>query len=47
MTNFIELARKGRTEALVRLGTAKGAGPRSRSVGGQSVVAFTSVRSGR
>lgn len=47
MTNFIELARKGRTEALVRLDTVKGAGPRSRSVGGQSSIAFTSVRSGR
>lgn len=43
MTNFVELARKGRTEALARIGN--GAGSRPRTTG--SVVTFASVRSGR
>ncbi|MFO1176162.1 MAG: hypothetical protein U1E48_13325 [Paracoccaceae bacterium] len=42
MTNFVELARKGRTEALARIGN--GAGSRQRS---GSIVTFASVRGGR
>lgn len=42
MTNFIEIARKGRTEALARIGN--GAGARQRNAGG---AVFASVRGGR
>lgn len=43
MTNFVELARKGRTEALARIGT--GASARQRA--GGNLVTFASVRGGR
>lgn len=45
MTNFANIARQGRANALARLGQASaGQGGRSRTIGAAPVVSFSSVR---
>lgn len=44
MTNLIEVARKGRANALARIGGGSPVGLRSRSGAGHGAISFSSVR---